>query len=308
MRRAMTNGSAACEQPADRGRTILGRAGSQMTLSHEQQQAGDSGYTVSGQVKMGAADRRPSISAVLPAFNEEACIERVIRDLATVLGRLTDDFETIVTNDGSYDRTGTVLATLQNQEPELHLRVVTHQNNCGYGAALASGFDAARKDLIFLTDSDQQFDITELSTFLPLMDKNTDMVIGWRRRRADPTVRLFNAWGWKLLVNGLFGYTARDVDCAYKLFRRLVWESVTVHARGATFSAEFLVKARRLGFQVKELPVTHLPRPAGNATGAKPRVIARAFSELFRLRRNLNRELYQDPRGQQAYRGQAHAR
>jgi glycosyltransferase involved in cell wall biosynthesis len=245
---------------------------------------------------------------VLPAFNEEACIERVVRGMAKVLNELTDDFEVVVTDDGSRDRTGAILARLQADAPDLRLRVVTHEKNYGYGAALASGFDAACKDLIFMTDGDQQFDVAELSLFLPAMDEHTDMVIGWRRRRADPPVRLLNAWGWKLLVNGLFGYTARDVDCAFKLFRRRVWESTTVQARGATFSAEFLVKARRLGFRVKELPVTHLPRRAGSPTGAKPSVIARAFVELFRLRRHLSHELYSDRVGQPRYRVQAHVR
>ena len=128
------------------------------------------------------------------------------------------------------------------------------------------------------------------------MDAQTDLVIGWRRNRADPVMRKLNALGWKLLVNGLFGYTARDVDCAFKLFRRRVWQSLTVYARGATFSAEFLIKARRLGFRLKELPVSHYPRTAGSPTGARIHVIVRAFVELFRLWRNLDRELAQDPR------------
>jgi glycosyltransferase involved in cell wall biosynthesis len=237
-----------------------------------------------------------SISAVLPAYNEEAIIERTVRHVAGVLDGLTADFEVIVTNDGSRDRTGQILAELGKNEPALHLRSVTHERNRGYGAAVASGFDAARKDLIFLTDGDKQFDVTELRLFLPEVDAHTDMVIGWRRTRADPPMRKLNALGWKTLVNLLFGYTARDVDCAFKLFRRGVWESMTVHARGATFSAEFLIKARRLGFAVKELPVSHLPRTAGSPTGARLDVIVRAFSELFRLWRNLDRELAADPR------------
>jgi len=233
---------------------------------------------------------RPSISAILPAYNEEAVIERSVRHVADVLRGLTDDFEVVVTNDGSSDGTADVLARLEG-DPSLRLRVVTHPRNLGYGAALGSGFDAARKELIFFTDGDKQFDVRELSTFLPAIGGPTDMVIGWRRKRADPPLRLLNAWGWKQLVNGLFGYTARDVDCAFKLFRREVWESVTVQARGATFSAEFLIKTRRLGFGIVELPVTHLPRTAGQATGARPAVIARAFVELVRLRLNLEREL-----------------
>jgi glycosyltransferase involved in cell wall biosynthesis len=237
-----------------------------------------------------------SISAVLPAYNEEAIIERTVQHVAGVLSGLTADYEVIVTNDGSRDRTGEVLAALQARQPELNLRVVTHPVNHGYGAALASGFDAATKDLIFMTDGDKQFDVTELGQFLPAMGPGTDLVIGWRYKRADPLLRKLNALGWKTLVNLLFGYTARDVDCAFKLFRRRVWESMTVYARGATFSAEFLIKARRLGFHVKELPVSHLPRTAGSPTGARPDVIVRAFRELFRLWRNLDTELRADPR------------
>jgi glycosyltransferase involved in cell wall biosynthesis len=236
------------------------------------------------------------ISAVLPAYNEEAIIERTVRHVAEVLRSLASDFEVIVTNDGSRDATAAVLAELQAREPDLQLRVVTHERNLGYGAALASGFDAARKDLIFLTDGDKQFDVAELKHFTPEMDARTDMLIGWRKNRADPPMRKLNALGWKLLVNTLFGYTARDVDCAFKLFRRQVWESLTVYARGATFSAEFLIKARRLGFRVRELPVSHFPRTAGSPTGARIDVIVRAFVELFRLWRNLDRELEQDPR------------
>jgi hypothetical protein len=98
----------------------------------------------------------------------------------------------------------------------------------------------------------------------------------------------------------LFGYTARDVDCAFKLFRRTVWESLTVHARGATFSAEFLVKARRYGYVIRERRASHFPRAAGQATGAKPAVIIRAFRELFRLRLNLESELARSARTRQA--------
>lgn len=240
-----------------------------------------------------------SVSAVLPAYNEEAIIERTVQQVASVLAQMTTEYEVIVTNDGSRDRTGAILAELQARAPELNLRVVTHPTNYGYGAALASGFDAARKDLIFMTDGDKQFDVTELAEFLPAMDASTDLVIGWRRNRADPLMRKLNALGWKLLVNGLFGYTARDVDCAFKLFRRRVWESMTVNARGATFSAEFLIKGRRLGFGVKEQPVSHLPRTAGSPTGARPQVIVRAFVELFRLWRNLDAELHADPRARE---------
>jgi glycosyltransferase involved in cell wall biosynthesis len=198
------------------------------------------------------------------------------------------DYEVIVVNDGSRDRTAEILTQLHEANPRV--RMVAHERNQGYGAAVWTGFISATKDLVFLTDGDKQFDVDELSLLLPMMD-GADMVIGYRHKRADPPMRLLNAWGWKLLVNGLFGYTARDIDCAFKLFRRRILDRVDVHSRGATFSAEFLIKARRLGYIIRERAVSHYPRPAGQATGAKPAVILRAFRELWQLRLTLEDDL-----------------
>ena len=233
----------------------------------------------------------PSISAVIPAHNEAPIIASTVEAVDETLSRLLDDYEIVVVNDGSSDATPSIVEDLGRRRPAV--RLVSHAVNRGYGAALATGFAAATREYVFLTDGDRQFDVRELEGFLPLL-ASADVVVGYRKPRADPWVRRFYGWGWNLLVNVMFGYTARDVDCAFKLFRRRVWQSVSVHARGATFSAEFLIKARRMGFQVKELPVSHLPRTAGKATGARLDVIARAFWELFQLWRHLDAELAAD--------------
>ena len=229
-----------------------------------------------------------SVSVVLPAYNEEAVIGQTVAAVDAALADLATDYEIIVVDDGSRDATAVRLAELRDRYPRL--RVEHHPVNRGYGAALATGFSAARKELVFLTDGDKQFDVAELSEFLPLPD-DVDLYVGYREPRADPWLRRLYGWGWNQLVRLLFGPTARDVDCAFKLFRRQVWERTAVHATGATFSAEFLIKARGLGYRLRERPVHHYPRPAGSPTGARPAVIARAFKELFRLRLNLHREL-----------------
>jgi glycosyltransferase involved in cell wall biosynthesis len=225
-----------------------------------------------------------SISGVLPAYNEEALIGATATAMARVLADRTDDYEVIVVNDGSKDRTREVLEELSAKDS--HIRGVNHPVNRGYGEALRTGFDSATKELIFFTDGDKQFDVTEIDRLLPHTER-AELVIGYRSPRRDPAVRLIYAWGWKTLVSLLFGYAARDVDCAFKLFQRRVWQRVRVHSGGATFSAEFLIKARRCGYRVIEVPVTHYPRTAGKPTGGNPRVIARAFRDLFWLRRNL---------------------
>ena len=230
----------------------------------------------------------PSISAVLPAYNEEKIIAATATSMAATLADLTDDYEVVVVNDGSHDATRQIVEALSAQNPRI--RCVSHPVNRGYGAALATGFTAATKELIFMTDGDKQFDAREVVDFLPHVTE-ADLVIGYRSPRMDPFMRRLNASGWNLLVRLLFGYVARDVDCAFKLFRRSVWQSLQVEATGATFSAEFLIKARRRGYRIKEMRATHFPRTAGRATGAKLSVILRAFRELIRLRLTLSRSM-----------------
>ena len=144
-----------------------------------------------------------SLSVFLPAFNEEAVIADNVREIADVLRKVTWNFEVIVCDDGSRDRTGPILSELQCRQPELNLKIVTHEVNQGYGAALASGFNAAVHELVFFTDGDKQFDVRELNKLLDAFNANTDLVIGWRKNRADPPLRRLNAWGWKLLISGV---------------------------------------------------------------------------------------------------------
>ncbi len=228
----------------------------------------------------------PSISAVLPAYNEEKVIADTAQSVAAALKEVTDDYEVVVVNDGSRDETRQVVEALSRENPRV--RCVSHQVNRGYGAALWTGFTSATKELVFMTDGDKQFDAREIAFFLPHI-QDADLVIGYRDPRRDPPMRLLNAWGWNLLVRLLFGYVARDVDCAFKLFRRSILERVRVESEGATFSAEFLIKARLYGYRIVEMRATHYPRTVGKATGAKLSVILRAFRELIKLRLELSK-------------------
>jgi glycosyltransferase involved in cell wall biosynthesis len=168
-------------------------------------------------------------------------------------------------------------------------RLVRHPVNRGYGAALYTGFTNSTKEWIFFTDSDRQFDVTEIGKLIPLAAE-ADLVAGYRAPRKDPFLRVLFGWGWSVLVTLFFGYTARDIDCAFKLFRREIIERITIHSRGATFSAEFLVRSKRAGYTIREVPVKHLPRLAGSQTGARLDVITRAFRELIRFRWQLWQE------------------
>ena len=220
----------------------------------------------------------PGIAVALPAYNEAESLPRTVPPVVAALRQVTDDFEIVVVDDGSRDRTAEVVRELSQKYPEV--RLVQHPVNLGYGAAVWTGITSGQKEFIFYTDADGQFDITELKRLVPYTGEY-DMIIGYRAPRRDPPKRLVFAFGWKVFVTTLFGYVARDIDCAFKLFRREVLDHVYVESRGAAFSAELLIKTRDRGFRIKELPVTHLPRKAGRPTGDRPDVIVRAFREMI---------------------------
>ncbi len=230
-----------------------------------------------------------SLSITMPAYNEAPNLEPMLEQSVHVADSLSDDYEIIVVDDGSRDDTAGVVRRFAATHPRV--RLVQHERNRGYGAAVFTGLTSATKDWVFFTDADRQFRLEELGLLLEHTG-DADLIVGYRNPRRDPPVRLLYARGWNFLVSLLFGYTVRDIDCAFKLMRREVITTLAplVRSRGATFSAEWLVMARRMGFRIVQVPVTHLPRIAGKPTGAKLRVIWRAFRELAAFRLRLWRE------------------
>jgi len=223
----------------------------------------------------------------MPAYNEEGNVESVVRDGLATLPGFADEIEVIVVNDGSRDRTGEIADRLAAEDPRV--RVIHHARNRGYGGALRSGFEASRKDFIFFTDSDRQFKIEDFPKLRDAFD-GVDAVIGYRPDRRDPRRRLFTAWVYKQLIGVLFGSRIRDVDCAFKLFRREVFTRVPlqqVRSNGAFFSAELLLLLRSRGVRMREVGIPHYPRTIGMNTGASVKITLRAIRDLIRLRLRL---------------------
>lgn len=227
------------------------------------------------------------ISLFFPAYNEEENIGLTIEQAVSLLEPLGCDYEVIIIDDGSQDRTAAVVREYAATDRRIVL--IRHQTNQGYGSALQSGFGACHYGLIFFSDCDLQFDLSEILKLLQRLqsEPELDAVIGYRIKRADPWVRQVNAWGWKLWTRLLFGLKARDVDCAFKLFRRHILDNVQLEATGALISVELVTKLKNLGYKLVEIGVHHYPRKAGTQTGANLAVIANAFCESFHLWRKI---------------------
>ena len=221
-----------------------------------------------------------SIGVFFPCYNEQDNVERIVERALAVLEKLNADFEVIVVNDGSADATGRIADEISSRDGRV--KVVHHPVNLGYGAALQSGFKAATKKLVFYTDGDGQFDINELPLLLPLME-HCDIVSCYRVNRRDNIVRKINGWCWTKLVCLLFGMKIRDIDCAFKLYKREIFDNIKISSTGALIDTEILARAVRNGYRITQKGVQHYPRTAGAQTGANLWVILRAFKELFKL-------------------------
>jgi glycosyltransferase involved in cell wall biosynthesis len=221
-----------------------------------------------------------SLSIVLPAYNEEANISTAVNRALVLLPGIAKQFEVIVVNDGSGDKTGEVARALTRKHyPEV--RLLSHIRNQGYGAALRTGFAAARYDLVFFTDSDNQFDISELEHFLPLM-RQYDIVTGFRVYRYDPVLRCILSWIYSRIVGLLFRLRVRDVDCAFKLFRKEAIEKIAPRCNNFFASTEILARGRKWNYRIAEKGVRHYPRMAGETT-VRPSDIPRTLREIFRM-------------------------
>ena len=225
-----------------------------------------------------------SLSVFFPVYNERENLPHLLSSTTRVLDEspYVNEYEIILVDDGSSDGSGALADAFAAADPQI--RVIHHETNQGYGEALKTGIRAARMDYVFFTDADLQFDITELSALLAHVPSYR-AVIGYRAPRRDPFMRLVNAWGWNRLNRLLFGLKVRDIDCAFKLFERKAVQSLPLVSGGAMTSAETLIRLSRAGIALKQVPVSHLPRTRGSATGAKPSVIYRAFSEMVALYR-----------------------
>ena len=232
------------------------------------------------------AARPPQLSLVFPAWNEAENLPILIESATKIGEQLGVSFEIVIVDDGSRDETASVLARARARDPRL--RSVRHATNQGYGAALRAGLREAQGELVFFSDADLQFDLREIADLLAHTNE-FEIVAGYRAPRRDPWLRrgLARTWGW--LVGALFSLRIRDIDCAFKIFRREVLDAIPIESVGAFINTEILVRAQAQGFRVRQVPVTHQPRRLGRQTGAHPRVMGRALVELAQLYRALPR-------------------
>jgi glycosyltransferase involved in cell wall biosynthesis len=203
------------------------------------------------------------LSIFFPALNDSGTIASLVITARRTAQRLTTDFEIIIVNDGSVDRTAEIADELARTYPEV--RVVHHPTNRGYGGALRTGFTTASKDLIFYTDGDAQYDPAELEALWPHMTATVDLVNGYKISRSDPLHRIVIGRIYHFTVKTLFGLRVRDVDCDFRLMRRAIFDRVRLDHNSGVICLEMMKKIQDAGFRIAEVPVHHYHRSYGTS-------------------------------------------
>ena len=229
-----------------------------------------------------------SISVFLPALNEEENIEDCVTSVNKYLRNRFKDYEILVITSGSTDKTAEIVKNLIKNNK--HIKLINSKEKLGYGVALKSGFSLSSKELIFYTDSDNQFNIKDLDKLLPLIH-TYDIVSGYRKNRQDPPMRIVIAYVYNMLIRILFNLKVKDVDCSFKLYKREVFDNIRLRSKTGLIDAEVLIKARKKGFSIGQIGVRHYPRTRGRTvygtgkrnTFVRPSVIIKILAEIRRL-------------------------
>jgi glycosyltransferase involved in cell wall biosynthesis len=224
----------------------------------------------------------PSLSVFFPAYNDAHALPSLIAATFTLLEERVENFEVIVVNDGSKDDTASVLERLRLEHGE-RLRIVTHPRNRGYGAALRSGFDAARKELVFYTDGDGQYDVGELPALLAQLGPHTGFVNGYKLERHDPPHRIWIGKIYNAVARFLFGVEIRDIDCDYRLIRRQLLDAISLESTSGTVCVELVRKLETTGWEFAEVGVHHYPRLYGRSQFFRLRSLLVTFCQLAHL-------------------------
>lgn len=228
--------------------------------------------------------RISELSVFLPTYNEEGNIETVILKTRDILQEVAEKWEIIVVNDGSTDSTKDIIEKVQKIDQRIN--IINHDKNRGYGASFKSGLYNSKYEWIAFTDSDGQFDFSEITKFFDKRDETgADVIIGYYKKRQVSKFKIVTSKIWELSIFILFGLKVHDIDCGFKLISRMVVDKIPhlESERGAFISSEFLIKAKRAGYKIVEVPVTHHPRLKGKGTGRNLNVIIKSFVDLFKL-------------------------
>lgn len=228
-----------------------------------------------------AKKKQTSISVFFPCFNDSKTIGKLVKEAFITLKSLTNNYEVIVVDDGSYDGSQNILKKLVKKYK--HLKLVFHEKNQGYGSALRSGFQTASKELVFYTDGDGQYDVKELPLLVSLMTDDVDFINGIKMTRHDPTYRIVLGNLYSFIARWLFWFPTYDVDCDFRLIRSSIVKQINLKSNSGSVCIELVKKAQRSKAQFRQISVHHYERSFGRSQFFRPSHLLTTFREISSL-------------------------
>lgn len=224
----------------------------------------------------------PSVSVVVPMYNEEAYVARVVGAARDVLQEMGADWQIVLVDDASTDGTGALADELARGDP--HIAVVHNPVNRRLGGSLRAGFSRATRDLVLYTDADLPVDLGELPRAVHLLEyQKADLLAAYRLdRTAEGLRRAALAYGYNFMVRVLFDLPVRDVNFAFKLLRRSLLERLALTSEGSFIDVELLLRARAAGAHVIQMGVDYFPRRHGASKLSSPAVVLGILREMAR--------------------------
>ena len=237
---------------------------------------------------MNSTNENPSLTIFFPCYNDRETIGNLIKNANSVAREWTQDYEILVIDDGSHDGSQNLLKKIQLEYP--YLQTLFHEQNQGYGAALQSGFYGAKKDWIFYTDGDGQYDILELRKLLPLMNENIALVNGYKLKRSDAWYRKVLGGIYTSIAKTVFRIRVRDVNCDFRLMKRNIFKTIKLNSKSGAIGLELIKKIELAGFKVIEYPIHHYPRIYGRSQFLNLQRIFQTITDLVRIKHEIRKQ------------------
>lgn len=225
-----------------------------------------------------------SLSIFFPTYNDAKILSYLISKADRVASLIADDYEILIINDGSKDDTKETLMPLEKVYPKL--RILNHNYNRGYGAALISGFKNSRYEWVFYTDGDGQYDPSEIIKLTEKISVHVDVVNGYKIKRGDNIIRRFIGYINNTILHIVFPLPISDIDCDFRLIRKSELKKFDLKSTSGTICTELIMRLKLVGARFEEIGVSHYSRPFGKSQFF-------TFTNIFRTVRD-NIRLYKE--------------
>jgi glycosyltransferase involved in cell wall biosynthesis len=234
------------------------------------------------------------VSLCFTAYKDERTVRTVAEKALKLLPSVSDEYEIIIVDDGSPDRSGEIADELARQDA--CIRVIHHPKNLGYGAAVRSGLAASRFNYVCLTDGDDEYEIEDFRRLLGLRDYY-DLVITFRYKKIYSNRRIFISWVYNKLLRFLFRTPFRDISTGLRMVRKSILEEIELEATSSFIGAELAIKAMLKGYRIGEVGIQTFPRTFGSGSSTSLRNILATMRDLWHVYRTVFSDRYDLPPG-----------